>query len=183
MSSPLRVVHYVNQFFGGIGGEDQAHVGVTVKAGAVGPGRVLETARQSEAIDLTGIQIEASCNRTRDSAEAALHESHVRIQGVIEIENDRRHYREPPARASCVTAAAARNAPRPSINRCPIRAMCRRIASSVRSSAHCAATDCAVTRPRVTPRATPRLTNAITVGRCAFTTGTPTAATPCAHAS
>jgi len=44
MSVPLRVVHYVNQFFGGIGGEDQAHVGVTVKAGAVGPGRALETA-------------------------------------------------------------------------------------------------------------------------------------------
>src|SRR2546427_3816120 len=42
MSVPLRVVHYVNQFFGGIGGEDQADVGVTVKAGAVGPGRVLE---------------------------------------------------------------------------------------------------------------------------------------------
>jgi betaine reductase len=44
MSVPLRVVHYVNQFFGGIGGENQAHVGVTVKAGAVGPGRALETA-------------------------------------------------------------------------------------------------------------------------------------------
>ena len=44
MSGPLRVVHYVNQFFGGIGGEDHAHVGVTAKAGAVGPGRVLETA-------------------------------------------------------------------------------------------------------------------------------------------
>ena len=44
MSGPLRVVHYVNQFFGGIGGEEQAHVGVTVKAGAVGPGRALEAA-------------------------------------------------------------------------------------------------------------------------------------------
>src|SRR6266446_5181331 len=44
MSGPLRIVHYVNQFFGGIGGEDQAHVGVTVRAGAVGPGRVLEKA-------------------------------------------------------------------------------------------------------------------------------------------
>jgi glycine reductase len=44
MSGSLRVVHYVNQFFGGIGGEDQANVGVTVKAGAVGPGRALETA-------------------------------------------------------------------------------------------------------------------------------------------
>jgi glycine reductase complex component B subunit gamma len=44
MSGPLRVVHYVNQFFGGIGGEEQANVGVSVKAGAVGPGRALETA-------------------------------------------------------------------------------------------------------------------------------------------
>src|SRR5438552_9112427 len=44
MSGQLRVLHYVNQFFGGIGGEDQAHVGITVKAGAVGPGRALETA-------------------------------------------------------------------------------------------------------------------------------------------
>jgi glycine reductase complex component B subunit gamma len=44
MSGPLRVVHYLNQFFGGIGGEDQAHVGVTVRAGAVGPGRLLEKA-------------------------------------------------------------------------------------------------------------------------------------------
>jgi len=44
MSGPLRVVHYVNQFFGGIGGEDQAHIGVSVRAGAVGPGRLLEKA-------------------------------------------------------------------------------------------------------------------------------------------
>ena len=44
MSASLRVVHYVNQFFGGIGGEDQANVGVSVKAGAVGPGRALEAA-------------------------------------------------------------------------------------------------------------------------------------------
>jgi len=49
MSGPLRVVHYVNQFFGGIGGEDQAHVGVTVRAGAVGPGRALEKALGDDA--------------------------------------------------------------------------------------------------------------------------------------
>ena len=42
--SSLRVVHYVNQFFGGLGGEDQANAGVTVRTGAVGPGRLLETA-------------------------------------------------------------------------------------------------------------------------------------------
>jgi glycine reductase len=44
MSAPLRVVHFVNQFFAGIGGEDQAHVGVSVREGAVGPGRALEQA-------------------------------------------------------------------------------------------------------------------------------------------
>jgi glycine reductase len=44
MGSPLRIVHYVNQFFGGIGGEDQADVGVSVTPGAVGPGRLLEGA-------------------------------------------------------------------------------------------------------------------------------------------
>ena len=44
MSSPLRVVHFVNQFFAGIGGEDQAHVGVSARDGAVGPGRALQEA-------------------------------------------------------------------------------------------------------------------------------------------
>lgn len=40
----MRVVHYVNQFFGGIGGEDKAHVGPFSKDGATGPGRVIQTA-------------------------------------------------------------------------------------------------------------------------------------------
>ncbi len=38
----LRVVHYLNQFFGQIGGEDKAHVGFTVREGAVGPGMLLQ---------------------------------------------------------------------------------------------------------------------------------------------
>lgn len=37
-----RVVHYVNQFFAGLGGEDQADVGPDSRDGAVGPGRRLE---------------------------------------------------------------------------------------------------------------------------------------------
>ena len=37
-----RVVHYLNQFFGGIGGEDRADHPVTIKEGAVGPGLVFE---------------------------------------------------------------------------------------------------------------------------------------------
>src|SRR4029450_4148597 len=37
----MRVVHYLNQF-GGIGAEEQAGVGLEVRDGAVGPGKVLE---------------------------------------------------------------------------------------------------------------------------------------------
>src|SRR5215468_6699525 len=40
----LRVVHYVNQFFAGIGGEDRACEAPDVRAGAVGPGQLLERA-------------------------------------------------------------------------------------------------------------------------------------------
>jgi betaine reductase len=42
MSTPLRVAHYINQFFAGIGGEEHAGVGVSVRDGAVGPGRALD---------------------------------------------------------------------------------------------------------------------------------------------
>jgi betaine reductase len=38
----IRVVHYVNQFFGGLGGEDQADIPPRVVAGAVGPGKALQ---------------------------------------------------------------------------------------------------------------------------------------------
>ncbi len=39
---PLRVVHYLNQFFGQIGGEDKAHAALQVKEGPVGPGIVFK---------------------------------------------------------------------------------------------------------------------------------------------
>ena len=42
MSQTLRIVHYVNQFFGGLGGEDQADTAVQVRQGPVGPGRALQ---------------------------------------------------------------------------------------------------------------------------------------------
>lgn len=42
MSTPLRVVHYVNQFFGGIGGEEKANLQVEVREGPVGPARALQ---------------------------------------------------------------------------------------------------------------------------------------------
>jgi len=37
-----RVVHYLNQFFGGVGGEEKANIPVVVRKGAVGPGLVFE---------------------------------------------------------------------------------------------------------------------------------------------
>jgi len=42
MEQPVRVVHYLNQFFGGIGGEDKAHIPLEVRDGPVGPGRLLQ---------------------------------------------------------------------------------------------------------------------------------------------
>src|SRR2546427_10779644 len=38
----MRVVHYLNQFFGGIGSEEQAGMGLEGRDGAVGPGKLLE---------------------------------------------------------------------------------------------------------------------------------------------
>ena len=38
----MRVVHYLNQFFGGQGGEEAADMAPRIQDGAVGPGRLLE---------------------------------------------------------------------------------------------------------------------------------------------
>lgn len=38
----MRVIHYVNQFFGGLGGEEKAGTPLEVYDGATGPGRLLE---------------------------------------------------------------------------------------------------------------------------------------------
>lgn len=38
----FKVVHYINQFFGQIGGEDKADVGFSMKEGPVGPGIMIE---------------------------------------------------------------------------------------------------------------------------------------------
>jgi glycine reductase len=41
-TKPVRVVHYVNQFFAGIGGEDKAGTAPLTMEGSIGPGRLLE---------------------------------------------------------------------------------------------------------------------------------------------
>lgn len=38
----MRIVHYLNQFFGGLGGEEQAGAPLETRDGAVGPGKLLE---------------------------------------------------------------------------------------------------------------------------------------------
>jgi glycine reductase len=44
MTAALRVAHYLNQFFAGLGGEEKADVGVSVRPEPVGPGRALQAA-------------------------------------------------------------------------------------------------------------------------------------------
>ena len=43
-TTALSVVHYVNQFFGGIGGEEKACVEPEIKSGAIGPARAVQAA-------------------------------------------------------------------------------------------------------------------------------------------
>ena len=50
MSGALRVVHYLNQFFGGIGGEEHANVPVETREGPVGPGRALQQILGEDAV-------------------------------------------------------------------------------------------------------------------------------------
>lgn len=42
MAEKIKVVHYINQFYAGMGGEDTASVGVSVKEEPVGPGLLLK---------------------------------------------------------------------------------------------------------------------------------------------
>lgn len=44
MAEPLRVAHYVNQFFAGLGGEEAASTGVSLNDGVIGAGRALQQA-------------------------------------------------------------------------------------------------------------------------------------------
>jgi glycine reductase complex component B subunit gamma len=44
MAEKIRVVHYLNQFFAQIGGEEKADIGPGFKEGPIGPGRALQQA-------------------------------------------------------------------------------------------------------------------------------------------
>src|ERR1041384_3317088 len=44
MTNKIHVVHYLNQFFAQIGGEDKADAGPEIRDGVIGPGRALQHA-------------------------------------------------------------------------------------------------------------------------------------------
>ena len=46
----FRVVHYINQFFANVGGEEMAHIPAELREGKVGPGMAFETAWKGEAV-------------------------------------------------------------------------------------------------------------------------------------
>ncbi len=69
---PLRIVHYLNQMFGGVGGEEAAGIGPRVVEGPVGPGRALQPAlAPGEAIVATVI---CGDNYVAERTEAAVAE-------------------------------------------------------------------------------------------------------------
>jgi glycine reductase len=45
----MRIAHYLNQFFGGIGAEEHAGKGLEIRDGAVGPGKLLESLSGTDA--------------------------------------------------------------------------------------------------------------------------------------
>ncbi len=47
---PIRVLHYLNQFFGGVGGEDKANAPAEFRRGPVGPGRALQNALGNDGV-------------------------------------------------------------------------------------------------------------------------------------
>jgi glycine reductase len=70
----IRVIHYINQFFAGLGGEDKADAPFEMRDGAVGPGRALQMALGDRAtIVETLVCGDNTFHETRDDViEAAL---------------------------------------------------------------------------------------------------------------
>lgn len=79
MSREIRIVHYINQFFAGIGGEDHAHVGVEVREGAIGPGKLIE--QKFEQGRIVGTVI-CGDNYATENSLVAVEEILERIQGL-----------------------------------------------------------------------------------------------------
>ncbi len=69
----IRVVHYINQFYGGIGGEEKADVKPEIREGVVGPGMAFKAALGSDAeIVATVICGDSYFNENLEEASAAV---------------------------------------------------------------------------------------------------------------
>jgi glycine reductase len=84
----LRVVHYINQFFAGVGGEDRAGEAPQVRAGAVGPGQALQRALGDAADVVATVYCGDNFFTEREDAAAAAvvelirpHEPHLVVAG------------------------------------------------------------------------------------------------------
>lgn len=72
-SNKVTVIHFLNQFFGGLGGEEKANLSVQVKEGAIGPGRALQQLfGQDATIVATVISGDNYFNEEKDKAVAEL---------------------------------------------------------------------------------------------------------------
>lgn len=49
MGNKIKIVHYLNQFFGQLGGEEAAGLGPQIREGAIGPGKALEKITDNQA--------------------------------------------------------------------------------------------------------------------------------------
>lgn len=86
MAQPVRVVHYVNQFFGGLGGEEMAHIGVSLAAGVVGASRALRQALGEQGTLLgTLMGGDNYVSEQRDAAIAAISEHLRRLRPDVVI--------------------------------------------------------------------------------------------------
>jgi glycine reductase len=48
MGSPIRVAHFMNQFFGGLGGQESVNAPLEIRRGPIGPGKALQAALGSQ---------------------------------------------------------------------------------------------------------------------------------------
>lgn len=71
--SKIKVVHYINQFFAGIGGEEKAHIEPELRQGVVGPGMAINAALGEEAeIVATVVCGDSYFNENLESAKATV---------------------------------------------------------------------------------------------------------------
>jgi glycine reductase len=80
MSRQLRVLHFVNQFFGGVGGEEHAGQPPELRKGPVGPGRLLAQLLDDGQVAATLICGDNYFHDHREQAVAAVREAIAQIQ-------------------------------------------------------------------------------------------------------